>query len=379
MAARYWVNGGNGNWNSTTNWSATSGGSSGASVPTSSDDVFFDSAGNSNSTISATITILSLTIDSGYTATMTHNAVLTIAGNWDFSGTYTIAGTGAIVVSATSTITSGQSWPNNLTFSNSNTKTLATNLVVLGSLTLTFSVQINSTTSETISCNGIAGTGNVTGTATIILTGGVWSNTSTIGVFNNLTLKPDNSNITFGTNVYYGTGTITYTASTYAVDPSGSTLNVQGCTFNTNGMSWNNISNIATSNNLTINSLLTILGTFRYRGGQLLGTHGFICHTFLNQEIVASTITLKESITYTITNLLSAFSSRTGSVILFTSSSGTNRAFLTLQNGAECRCLANFTRIDASGGRPIRSFNGVITDSPNVVSITDLRTVASAA
>ena len=43
MADRYWV-GGTGTWDyiSTANWSATSGGSSGASVPTSTDDVFFD-------------------------------------------------------------------------------------------------------------------------------------------------------------------------------------------------------------------------------------------------------------------------------------------------------------------------------------------------
>jgi len=41
MANRYWV-GGTGNWSDTNHWSATSGGSGGASVPTSNDDVFFD-------------------------------------------------------------------------------------------------------------------------------------------------------------------------------------------------------------------------------------------------------------------------------------------------------------------------------------------------
>ena len=49
MATRYWVRG-TGTWDttSTTNWSATSGGAGGASIPTSVDDVVFD--GNSNST-----------------------------------------------------------------------------------------------------------------------------------------------------------------------------------------------------------------------------------------------------------------------------------------------------------------------------------------
>jgi trimeric autotransporter adhesin len=42
--SRFWVPGGDGNWSSTTNWSATSGGASGASVPTATDDVFFDAA-----------------------------------------------------------------------------------------------------------------------------------------------------------------------------------------------------------------------------------------------------------------------------------------------------------------------------------------------
>jgi hypothetical protein len=41
VADRYWV-GGSGSWNSTTKWSTTSGGSSGASVPTASDNAIFD-------------------------------------------------------------------------------------------------------------------------------------------------------------------------------------------------------------------------------------------------------------------------------------------------------------------------------------------------
>ena len=45
MANRYWV-GGSGNWDTTTtHWSATSGGTGGASAPTSVDSVFFDQAG----------------------------------------------------------------------------------------------------------------------------------------------------------------------------------------------------------------------------------------------------------------------------------------------------------------------------------------------
>lgn len=51
MANRYWV-GGSGEWSDSSHWSATSGGSGGASVPTSSDDTFFDSNSDAGSTIS---------------------------------------------------------------------------------------------------------------------------------------------------------------------------------------------------------------------------------------------------------------------------------------------------------------------------------------
>jgi len=60
VADRYWV-GGTGNWDgtTTTHWSATSGGAGGASVPTSADNVFFDSGSN------ATAYSLSVTLSTG--------------------------------------------------------------------------------------------------------------------------------------------------------------------------------------------------------------------------------------------------------------------------------------------------------------------------
>lgn len=56
MADRYWV-GGNGTWSATntTNWSSTSGGSGGASVPTSSDNVVFDTSSNSSGVLTVTV------------------------------------------------------------------------------------------------------------------------------------------------------------------------------------------------------------------------------------------------------------------------------------------------------------------------------------
>jgi len=59
MADRYWV-GGTGTWDttSTTNWSATSGGASGASVPTTADNVIFDQAGTYTVTMTGALACL---------------------------------------------------------------------------------------------------------------------------------------------------------------------------------------------------------------------------------------------------------------------------------------------------------------------------------
>lgn len=70
MANRYWV-GGAGDWDNvtTTHWSATSGGAGGASVPTTTDDVFFDANSGSNTvTLGVNPTIHNLNY-TGFTGT----------------------------------------------------------------------------------------------------------------------------------------------------------------------------------------------------------------------------------------------------------------------------------------------------------------------
>lgn len=54
MANRYWV-GGTGSWSDTAHWSTTSGGTGGASVPTSADNVYFDA--NSFTATGQTVTV----------------------------------------------------------------------------------------------------------------------------------------------------------------------------------------------------------------------------------------------------------------------------------------------------------------------------------
>jgi len=96
MANRYWV-GGTGTWDTTTtHWSSTSGGASGASVPTSADNVFFDSNSSSASysvaiNTASTPACLALSISGPSSGTLTYG---TTSYGVNVSGALTIAATG---------------------------------------------------------------------------------------------------------------------------------------------------------------------------------------------------------------------------------------------------------------------------------------------
>lgn len=386
-ATRYWVGGHptNNNWNQTgsgtTNWSATSGGAAGASVPTSTDDVIFDGAGasgNTASTISATITVLSFTVTSGYTNTITHNAVLTVAGNVTLNTSYTIAGSSAMTISAASTITSnGKTWPNSMTWSNANTKTLSGNLNISGLLTVSSLTTLNQTGTDTLVLAGglTNSSGAISGTARIKLTGGTWTGGAASAISNNLDFA---GNITLGTNVAFGgvSSTLTYISGT--ITTTSSTLTTaNNIVFNTNGITFNNIT-FASSSTFTLNSLLTATGNVTVNAGispTFAGSYGFNVANLIINNVNAQTVTLNDAATYTITTSLEAYKSRVGAILTITSDHASNKAVLTLNQGATCNLLANLTRIDASGGRTIRTFNGTVTSCTNVQEFHDLQTI----
>jgi hypothetical protein len=510
MAARYWVGGGSSaNWNATapTNWSATSGGAGNASVPNSTADTAnFDGAGgsgNSNCTLSAIASVNALVITAGYTATMTHNAVLTIGSSgsiWTFHNGYTIAGTSGVTITSSITITSGgMTWPNNVSITSTYlTRTITGDFKIGGRLIMTAASTFNG---DNIYCNGLTGsfTGQVLGTSDIYITGGTWSCTLVCNINNDIYIDgaSGSGTITISGNVYVQVGTLTYISGT--VNATGSTLNmINHYLLNTNGMTLGSLafitnssiictlqSNLTLSGNIiattlnnvingafivytagltmtngfggtatieltgggtwsgtgvltnnlvisgnttisassgvhntgtitgstgtvtgtlqiqgsahtidtagvtwdsitfgtftyTINALLTASGTIASGGSpNFAGTSGWTCATFSHTGVTAFTVTFKEAVTYTVTTLLSAYESRTGSSLIFTSAHGTTKANLTLSWGATCRCLSNFTRIDASGGRPIRAFNSTITDCVYIQSISDLKTMAA--
>jgi hypothetical protein len=113
MADRYWV-GGSGTWNttSTTNWSTSSGGSSGASVPTTSDNVIFDQNSTYTVTLTGALSCANLTVSQG-TVTFAQGTAptLTVAGTafniksgtvWNSTGTVTFTSTGSVTITTNS-------------------------------------------------------------------------------------------------------------------------------------------------------------------------------------------------------------------------------------------------------------------------------------
>jgi hypothetical protein len=179
-----------------------------------------------------------------------------------------------------------------------------------------------------------------------------------------------------------GTAAITMGATTGSLTSNGKTwpnsINLSGGTktFADGWILGGNLNILATTN-IILSGLLTanaIVMTPSFNA-TFAGTFGWIINQFLNQGVAASTVTLQEGLTYTINTNFNAFANRNG-LDIFTSNHATNKTYLILNEGATCNTNGNFTRIDASGGRPIRTWNGVVTDCINIQRITDLRTVS---
>lgn len=273
MANRYWV-GGSANWDATagTKWATTSGGAGGASVPTSSDDVFFDAASGAI-TCTQTVGISFLSINfTGFTGTFASSGSPSISanGNITFGAGMTITSTANLSVNATSTITSnGKTWTGNFNIGATVTITLADNFTVAsftnnGSLCLLNGNNLNVLGSITI----IQQTS--TGSTIINLTGtGTWSGSATLR--NNLTINTAGT-ITIG-YVAFSTGTLTYTAGT--VVTTGSTLTIAASTtLNTSGIIWNNI-NFTANSTIALLSDLVSIGTVDHWMGSTITFNNF--------------------------------------------------------------------------------------------------------
>lgn len=195
MANRYWV-GGSGTWGSTTKWSASSGGASGASVPTAADTAIFDA--NSDAGLGAiTVTLAANGVTGPLILTdLDQNLTFTGAFSLSVAGDLRMPTNTGLTVSVTG-ISSGS-----LTLNSSAQRGVYGN----GS-TLTGGIILNSP------LDGITLQDNFSITGTFLLTSGsivLSGNTLTIGAFNSTTTTATRSISwnTAGSNIIVnGTGT----------------------------------------------------------------------------------------------------------------------------------------------------------------------------
>lgn len=282
-ASRYLVAGGTGNWNSTTNWSATNGGASGASFPVSTDDVFSTSLSGSG-TLNVNVGSACLTFNStGSTNTFNFQNTLTVVGSvtWgvgiSFSNT---SGSPLLVIGSTSTLTSnGITFPYELALRGSTpTHTFADNWTV-GHLSFNSGSSLMTILgNKTINVSGnfteqMSGTKLATGTTLVLAGTGTWSNTSSGVLRANLTINTAGT-ITISTSVRITDGTLTYIAGTVNHTAGGLIIGgvaATSLTINTNGIVWKDL--LTTQNGLTHNltSDLTFNGTL-YGGGSITAT-----------------------------------------------------------------------------------------------------------
>ena len=329
-----------------------------------------------------TFSVANGSFNNNFTINATTNTV-TISGNINY-GTGIFTYTSGIISSTivnlnimssctidTNSTTTNVYLPFNLTVNTTSIIiTLNSNLYISGNY------EPNSTT---INGNNLIFQGNLStssgtssGTAVLVFTGlnsGSVQTWSIGGTYTNSITFNTLGTVNITAAFTYKTGTITYTSGT--INHS-NTITISGsCTFNTNGMIFNNIStNITgTSNTITLNSLLSISGTFTHNtGGTLIfgGSSGFSIATFVMTDAVATnTITLTSSNTYIITTSFTMNKTAAIQGILNSSTPGT-KSILTLNQGAsQSISFIDATDIDSSHGQTIWCWMPVLSNTLN--------------
>jgi hypothetical protein len=239
MASRYWV-GGSGTWDSssTTHWSATSGGSSGASVPSNVDDVFVDALSGSSPVITYSIgagQCKDLNFTGAMTPTFAGGTGLTIFGiltrisamTWTYSGIISFGSstTGKTVTSA------GGSYLNDIGFNGIGGGWTLQDALSLSSSNLTLQNGALDTNGKAVSCFTFSGSGTTARTLNLGNSAITCSQGFTLATTTNLTFNTGTStiSITGGTNKTFDGGGLTY----YNVIFTSTSLTVTGSnTFN---------------------------------------------------------------------------------------------------------------------------------------------------
>jgi len=269
MANRYW-RGGAGTWDTTTttNWSTSSGGAGGASVPTAADSVFFDQAGTYTVTCTGALTCLDITVSAG-TVTFANGTSPTfaISGSMSLLAGTVWSATGAITFNATTT-----------------GKTITTNGVAINTSIAFNGVGGAWTLGSALTCTDNSGisivngtfdtssTGNYSVTSQIIFanqagTKTINLNASTINLSGNATQW----NIISSATLNAGTSTISISSISSSIGFVGGGKTYYNLTYTSSAITSQVITGSNTFNNITIPSRTTVgIAVFNIGGNQTI-------------------------------------------------------------------------------------------------------------
>lgn len=372
MANAYWVSGGNGNINSSTNWSTVSGGPNGY-TPVSGDDLIVDANSlNAPMTTIPNAIYESLTF-SNYTGTFTIAAgTITFRSGLEYASGMTVTGTGGIGVGdsnrTTATINfngvthSGSFGFNNGTRTNT-VYTITGDLHVLGTVSFANSNAAGSGAKATINGGNLycyAGfsiytNGNrwLNGTSDIIFVGGGSGNfTSGILSFFQVPIifAKTGGTINMTSGAIYPRGiTITYVSGNFTNFIVAS--NVSTNTFDTSGMIWSSFSVGGGAINLT--SQLNVSGTFSNSISNTIGGVGGINCANLT---TTGSLTLPAGSTTNISNTLTSVGTAAAPIVIGSSVSTVKSNMILSNSGNQDVAHTSGRDIDSDGGTTIMSY-----------------------
>jgi hypothetical protein len=411
MANRYWV-GGTGTWDlvNTANWSATSGGASGASVPVAADAVFFNaSSGGGTATLAqdVTHTIIGLT---GFTGTLDFNSktislsgsnttvvnagAATLAGTPHFiltyaggTGTRTLDGSQTEASAASFTILAGSDVVNapararNLTFQNTFTGSLGTaGSTIYGDITLSTSMSVSASATYW-SLGGLSGTINVTTNGVTfdrnLFVGGGSGSVVAIRFQDNFTqgstrafttwngtIDGNNKNISIGSfSMLAGTKTLTLGSGTWSVAGNwDANTNVTNLTVSA---STGTIS-MTSASTKTFSGGAKTWPTLNQGGAGALTIQQSNTFTNITNTVQPATITLTSGTTQTVTDF--DVSGTSGNLITLNASTPGSRATLTDSGGVNSVSFVDIKDIAATGYGEWQAYtsNGNVDSGNNV-------------
>lgn len=284
MALRYWITGGDGNFNSTSNWAATSGGIVTASVPNLADDAIWD-ANSGSGTVAINVESAVNSVDfRTFTGTVDFRDSLRVTRNIFLGATMSFTnsvGTPNLILtgSASGTMSSdGVAFPYRFTFQPSRATgavTLVGNWrakeVYLGSSSTpgSFTVNLNNFLVDTNMYN-LSTSSRITGTTTFSMVGtGTYSTNHTQGDFVARLSINTPGTVTFAPGLVGGiNNSLTWTYTTGSVVSAGTTLVANSATRLTlNPIVFDNLS-------FTGSSTITLGSDLNYNSNALIVNNG---------------------------------------------------------------------------------------------------------